>query len=193
MKAKIIYIILSAILCASFAFAGAALVGEEGQGASGSCSVLYTQAGGGSSATIGSTDNTYYIGNVYSDSTTRTLCAVDVYFSADAGDISGKTFYIEVWTIGESTSLDEVIGFGTISGGDVVTGEFINVPISCTLSASTSYAITQSMHEIDESNYAYNKFNTRTETVWGRRAWDSDKASVVSNGGQAFGMRLSFQ
>jgi len=128
---------------------------------------------------IGPVDNSYYVGQgEFDPGEDISICKVTWYPDKLVGDITGKTFYCQIWTM-SGTSL------GTLQGeSDGLTGvnawafgavdfEFST---SVNLSNGTDYCIVVTMKEVDPNNYARTFFTfAKTGLDGGTGAWNSDK------------------
>jgi len=165
-----------------------AMVGGGVPAAGASCpadgSPDYVYDGANADKQIGIEAGKYYIGTTWNSGTERTICKIGFELYKSAGDISGKTFYVELWTK-SGNNLDALVTNGTSTGvagnnswdATWVYFAFDNHPV---LSASTNYAVTISMHEVDADNYAriyldYSGTSNETSYI---QTWNSSKTYI---------------
>ena len=106
------------------------------------------------------------------------ICKVTAYLSNRAGDITGNTFYCQIWTM-SGTSLDVLQGESDgVTGSatwDVSPVDF-EFSTSVNLSNGTDYCIVVTMKEVDYSNYARAHYTSEQAGFdGGLGAWNSDK------------------
>jgi hypothetical protein len=93
------------------------------------------------------------------------ICKVIAKISKTAGDISGKTFVLRVWTDDSRDLGTNVCSSGGITGNNSWSATSLEIDLTnctgascsasgCSLSASTNYHFTMDMGETDDSNYA---------------------------------------
>jgi len=132
---------------------------------------------------IGNTSDNYYAGQgEFDPGEDISVCKVTAYLDYVAGDITGKTFYCQIYTM-SGTSLDVLQG-----ESDGVTGSnaWLSGPVdfefstSVDLSNGTDYCIVITMKEIDGGNYARTTFTTaKTGFDGGYGRWKLGKTRQV--------------
>lgn len=105
----VVLIVLLAFPIISFAWLGQNMIIVEG----GDCFTLDQQTTNDASRSIGQGNLTYYVGTKVPDS--YYICQVYVYLLVGAGDPSGKTLYLQEWTLNADRSLNAQVG------GDIAT------------------------------------------------------------------------
>jgi hypothetical protein len=116
--------------------------------------------------------NQYYFGQMWTNVVSDTnLCRVQVWGRHIVGDVSGKTFYCEVWgtTGSPPTPTGSPIGTATLAGASFdVTGNqgtnYFTFSTPVAMTAGNSYFISFSMHGIDTSNYG-NIYCTTSDAI----------------------------
>ena len=129
-------------------------------------------------ANIGDGTDAYYLGQgEFNPGEDISICKVTITLDYVTGDITGKTFYCQIWTM-SGTSL------GTLQGeSDGVTGSNawnddvdFDFSTSVDLSNGTDYCIVVTMKEVDSVNYAKVwATNSKTGFDGGFGKWALDK------------------
>lgn len=187
-------LILTILLMSSLAWAGSTtvVVGQVSSGAgggsacAGACNTAAAYEEWTSSTTdlgIGASAGNYYCGFFWTPSENKCFCRGTFCITKAAGDISGKTFVVEFWTT-TGTSLNEKLGSTTgVAGNNSWSGttQAFDFSTHQQATASTTYAVTITMNEVDASNNA--KIYVDGYGTWANAnaaRWNSD-GSIKSN------------
>ncbi len=188
-RARILYSLISILvaLCMAWTAGGTFSAGAGGGGAcAGACNTAAAYEEWTSGTTdfgIGVTAGNYYSGFFWTPSENKCFCRVTFCITKVAGDISGKTFVVEFWTT-TGTSLNEKLGSTTgVTGNNSwsVTTQAFDFSTHQQTTASTTYAVTITMNEVDASNNA--KIYLDGSGTWANAnaaRWNSD-GSIGSN------------
>ena len=106
---------------------------------------------------IGSGTNYYYQGQQsWTDTSDHAISSISVKLSRTAGSITGKTFYIRIWTMNGDNLLDNVAISNPITGVNSWAATTVNFTFSnlYLYVAGTTITITIDMGGVDGSNYA---------------------------------------
>ena len=139
---------------------------------------------------IGSSDDSYYVGQAEFDpGEDISICKVVLDPNAVVGDTSGRTFYVQVWTM-SGTSLDVLQGESDGVAGSAawdfspVDFEF-STPVD--LSNGTDYCIVVTMKAVSALAYAQIEFTDAKTGFDGYAAyWNSSKEKKSPGGGIDF-------
>jgi hypothetical protein len=86
----------------------------------------------------------YYVGVKYTPTSNINICKVSVELGEVTGDISGLTYTVRIWSVDGGDDLDTELGTSSGVTGSNAWGGFVEFefPSSCSLTASTTYAVT---------------------------------------------------
>ena len=136
-------------------------------------------AGDAGQVNLGNDANLYYVGQgEFNPGEDISICKVAVALGGVLNDITGKTFYCQIWTM-SGTSLGALQGESTGVIG-VNAWDFSRVAFefstSVNLSNGTDYCIVVTMKEVDSGNYAKARAtNAKTGFDGGTGVWNLDK------------------
>jgi len=190
-KVRILYGLISVLTVFCLALSGQ--IGGQvssgsggGSACAGACNTAaaYEEWTSGTSAFgIGAVEGNYYCGFFWTPSENKCFCRGTFCITKAAGDISGKTFVVEFWTT-TGTSLNEKLGSTTgVAGNNSWSGttQAFDFSTHQQATASTTYAVTITMNEVDASNNA--KIYVDGYGTWANAnaaRWNSD-GSIKSN------------
>jgi len=159
------------------------------------CTLLHEGiVSGGGAWAIGSESGKYYAGLInWEDESAHNICKVSAKLTKTAGDISGKTYYVTIWTM-DSTALDEVVGTsGGVTGSNSWSSTVVDFTFSSaiSLSADTPYGFTVSMSgSADASNYA-SGVNATPSSIPGVLSWNNGVTGVATSTFAAYDLQLN--
>jgi len=159
---KLLLSILAILLCASFADAQIISIAKKKAGGGGeACNTTTAYVSNTSTATVNLGYHThnynYYAGTTYTPAENISVCQIDIYIDYTAGDISGKTYTVTIWSL-SSGNLDTLLGTsGGVTGNNSWSSSWPSFsfasPVS--LSSGTAYGIAVAVTgAVDSSNYA---------------------------------------
>lgn len=186
MKRLLLAILLVCFLAVSGSAMNPAFLQMVSNGTSTTCQSLSTQANSDSGYTIGGGAGTYYRGFLFKDaSNAHEICEHHAWLKKHEGDVSGKTYYAQVWTL-SGDNLDTQQG----SDSNGVTGDnaWNNTEVTftwaspITLTANTTYVLVLTHKGVDGTNMTNWHYEDEQNT-WayceGIGGWGSDKARTV--------------
>ena len=146
----------------------------------GSCSVSVTFAPSGTkgATTFGHYANRFYGGGVYTTSAAMSVCQVDIRLSLDAGDVSGKTYYVAIYTM-SGTAMGTLQGASTgVTGSNSwsETDVSFSFASSVSLSDATDYAFVVYPDSVDYDNKVeLSTITTDTNGMADVKLWEDNK------------------
>ncbi len=178
--------ILGLILCVSLALSqdqvarmNVGVVGGGVPAAGGGCSETPFDSNGSSIINITSIGEpaTYFVGQLYTMGSARTVCRLDFYIYNLTGDISAQTFNAKIYTL-NGNALDSLQGTSdSVSGGDITADTWepfvFSTPVSLSNGVAYAFVLTINQATTPNARSGYSADGAISGKV---RQWASDKS-----------------
>lgn len=136
-----------------------------------------------------SDSGSFRVGIIYTNQTAETLCQVDVMLTKYLGNITGKTYYLEVWSV-SGKDLGTRLASKSVTGNNSWLQTWVPFAFSSSVSlaTSTAYAISITTSNVDDSNTAAISYSSPSSRSYiGLTKWNED-GTFIAYYGRTYGM-----
>jgi hypothetical protein len=161
------------------------------------CTIYITQDTATTTWGVNQYNTQQYYGIIFDDGSSGSICTVEIYMLSVEGDITGRDYYAEIWSMGGSDALDTVLGRSAKIDGGAWSAEQIAFvfasPVAYDCTGANQYGITIKSILNDEAddtagkysvtNYANSRIDTSQNIMTGNVkfcVWDSATKALTT-------------